>query len=442
MPSRRYGAGAIALLAVLLVITIAACDGDARRRSNPERPEQSHDSSSSPDVAAEPAETVSPLRARAVELVDRMTLDEKAAQVLITTIGGGREVTDEFRARLSEIPVGGVILLGYNIGPDAEAVMALTRDLQRHAREVGAGLPLFIAVDHEGGTVFRFGEIMTRLPSASVIGPYIAHDEARPLVEELFVNTSHQLAALGFSMNFAPILEPLAGENEAFLRFRAYSADPDVAAAAAGLFVDAMRDAGVVAVGKHFPGSGDGDPHDVLPVFGLESSSADADGVRAFSLAVRTGAVPAIMTAHVMAPTIDPDQPATLSHTVQSEFLRGEVGFDGLIVTDDLNMRGLRVSLPADAAAPAALRAGADMLLYMADDLPAVHEAIVRAVADGELPEARLDDAVIRIVETKLEYALPEITSDEAMIERGAAFDRLKARGDGLLTEFTTLRTR
>ena len=438
MPSRRSGPGAIALLAVLLVMAIAACGADAGRPADPEKPDHHAD----PEPDAEPAETVPPLRARAVELVGRMTLEQKAAQVLITTIGGGREITDEFRARLSEIPVGGVILLAYNIGPDAETVMALTRELQRHAHSVGAGLPLFIAVDHEGGTVFRFGEIATRLPAASVIGPYAVHDEARPLVEELFVNTASQLAAFGITMNFAPILEPLTSENDAFLRFRSYSADPEVAAAAAGLFADAMREAGVVAVGKHFPGSGDGDPHEVLPVFRLDASSADADGVRAFTVAARAGSLPAIMTAHVMAPAVDPGHPATLSHTIQSEFLRGEIGFRGLIVTDDLNMRGLTLSYSPGSAAVRALNAGADLLLYMAGDVSGVHRAIVRAVTDGVLAEHRLDDAVIRIVETKLEFQLPEITTDDAMIERGIEFPRLKARGDELLTDFTALRTR
>jgi beta-N-acetylhexosaminidase len=427
-----------------------------------------------------------------------MTLEEKCAQVLMLAVGTEKWVTPEFREVYRAVPAGAVLILGYNIAETPEGVLALTGGLQDLARGEGRGMPLFIAVDHEGGSVFRFGRVATRLPDASAVGaaaggdagsPGIAREFVREQVYGLYLNAARQLSALGFSMNLAPVLEPLNDENQEFLRRRAYSADPAAAADLGGIVVDAMRDGGILAAGKHFPGSGDGDPHDGLPVFSYDLTDPDQHQILPFRRVVSGHGLAALMTSHVLTPSLyppslGPGPPATLSGRVQTGYLRDFLGFRGMVMTDDINMGALTggmsekdAALAARRDAVAALAAGADMIMYLAEDIEGLHGALVGAVRessawDGDggfpgyrgLPEARLDDAVTRIIEQKIRLDLwnrsgelaeaaaaagrtaprpadttpprPAGGTEDALRRRLEDFARLKAEGDLLLRRF------
>jgi len=364
------------------------------------------------------------------EIVNVMSIEEKCAQLLMISLGGAKDVPSWFVESFGSVPVGGVVFLGSNMPATAAEVVDFTARLQAIALGSRTGIPIFIAVDHEGGPVFRFGGIMTRLRSAESVA---RTGRSRDEVLALYRNSSAQLAALGFSMNFAPVLEPLTKENRGFLGPRSYSADPATVAVYGGLFVEAMRKTGVTAVGKHFPGSGDGDPHRGLPR--LEASR---EGMEALVLPFREAAakgLPGIMVSHVLCPALDSANPATLSARIQNDLLRSELGFRGFAVSDDLNMKAVSARLPASKAAVLAVGAGTDLLMYLPRDYGTVHAALVSAVKTGELQQARVDGAAVRIVEAKLEAGL-WISARKSASERKEDFRELKRRGDVLAERF------
>lgn len=353
----------------------------------------------------DPAVTAGPrsAAAEAARIVDRLSTAELAAQVLLVSPGNQPELSEGFRRSIRNIPVGGVILMRYNIGPDRAAVHSFTSDLQAAARASGAGIPLFIAIDHEGGTVFRLHGIASPLPDAAELGDL---PNAPAQAARLYRRAASELRQLGFTMNFAPILEPLLPENREFLRYRAYSEDPARTAELGGIMIQAMLSEGVLPVAKHFPGSGNGDPHYELPRLGAEIDSPQHPALQPFASAIRELDIPALMTAHVQAPALDDTAPATISRRIQQDLLRDQMGFSGIIVTDDLYMRGMSQTYTPEVAGPTALRAGADMLLAMGEGYPEVHSAIVQAVQTGQLPEPRLREAAARILEQKLRLGL------------------------------------
>ncbi|WP_169313546.1 glycoside hydrolase family 3 N-terminal domain-containing protein [Spirochaeta africana] len=351
------------------------------------------------------------VRETATSLAASMDLRELAGQILIVSPGNSPAPSQRFLALQDSVPVGGVILMRYNIGEDAAAVQDMNAQLQQAALNTGAGIPLFISVDHEGGTVFRLHGVVDRLPDAAELGKSGLNGRQ---VQELYYHSGQQLRRLGFSMNYAPILEPLLPENRDFLRYRAYSTEPERVYELGGAMTTAMLQAGILPVAKHFPGSGDGDPHYTLPLFAA-ISDADAAPLSAaarhpalygFRRAIHELQLPAIMSAHVRAPALDPVLPATISPRIQQQLLRDELGFSGLVITDDLYMRGMTLSYRPAEAGVLALKAGADMLLVMGPGYPAVHDAIRTAVADGTLTRSRLEESVIRILEHKLRLDL------------------------------------
>ncbi|GAB6089495.1 glycoside hydrolase family 3 N-terminal domain-containing protein [Spirochaeta dissipatitropha] len=329
-----------------------------------------------------------------------MSLPELAAQPLIVSPGFSRSASESFKTGLAAIPVGGVIFLGYNIPGNADELMSYTRELQEASAAAGA-FPLFISIDHEGGTVFRLRGIIDNLPNASETDLY-SHEE----LHTLYLESMEKIRSLGFNMNFAPILEPLTEENQEFLRYRSYSHDPQEVYKRAGAMITAMQQTRVSAVGKHFPGSGDGDPHYVLPVISEPMNDPLQTELVAFSRAVRELELPAIMTAHVMVPDIDPELPATISATVIQDLLRKKIGFSGLIITDDLYMRGMTLRYAPEQTAVLALAAGADMLLAMGSRYDLIHQSIIEAVKSGELRRERLIEANARIIAEKIRLGL------------------------------------
>lgn len=419
---------------------------------------------------------VSPQAAeRARLLVRNMSLEEKTAQVMMVSYGLGPELPPEFSDLLEETPVGAVLLLGYNFAEEPQGVADLTGQITALSGAAGAGIPAFIAVDHEGGTVYRLGRAGTRLPGASAVGAALEAGMDPHLPEALYRNGAEQLALLGISVNLAPVLEPLNDENRNFLSLRAFSADPRTVAAAGGIFIRAMRDGGVLAVGKHFPGSGDGDPHESLPLFAFDLGDPEElqslhPQIRAFGEAISLGELAAVMSSHVRAPGLDPLWPVSLSSRAQEDFLRSRLGFQGLIMTDDINMKALSGNGDPAGTAAQALAAGADIIMYLEKDIPEVHRALVQLVRDGGtggeeiVSRGRLDQAVQRILEMKIALGLLDggddgkTSAEDAARGRKtlwespppggyspksfspAAFGELKKEGDRLLREFRAFR--
>jgi beta-N-acetylhexosaminidase len=303
----------------------------------------------------------------------------------------GTVVPAELKALAREFDIGGVILFARNIEAP-EQVAELVHDLQRLARET----PLWVAVDQEGGRVARLRRPFTEWPAMRALGQSgddrLAEDFARALAVEL--------RAVGISLDFAPVLDVHTNPKNPVIGDRALGERPEDVARLGTIIIRTLQTYGVAACGKHFPGHGDTsvDSHLDLPVI-----EHPPDRLRAIELAPFRAAiaetVASIMVAHVLVPSLDDGAPASLSRAVVRDLLRDELGFDGLILTDDLGMRAVSDRYSTERAAVAAVAAGSDAVLLCDpnhDRHAAALEAIVRNVEAGELPLRSVDDAIAR----------------------------------------------
>lgn len=311
----------------------------------------------------------------------------RAAQVLLVGIPG--TTAAEGGGDVAAAGVGGVVLFGANL-VDADQVRAFTAHLQARAP-----LPLAIATDEEPGRIGRLAGagIIAATPSARSLG-------RRPpaTIEALARRIGREMAALGLTVDLAPVLDVTGAAGGGVIGDRSFGADPAAVARAGAAFAEGLVAAGIAAVGKHFPGHGETtvDSHTTLPVVTASLATLRRRALPPFAAAVDAG-IPAIMLGHLQVDAIDPSRPSSLSpRTI--ELLREELGFTGLVMTDDLYMGGLAERWGVPEAVVLALRAGVDMpLLSTSQDLPKIVAAIGAAVADGSLPESRLDEAFLRV---------------------------------------------
>lgn len=307
-------------------------------------------------------------------------------------------------------------------------VEALAATLGELARRAPPGLPLLLAVDQEGGRVARLGPPVLTLPPMRALAA-AAGDDA-DLVRRAGRALGEELQAIGFTMDFAPILDVDSNPANPIIGDRAFGREPAQAAALALAFAEGLREGGVLACGKHFPGHGDTltDSHLELPVVRKSRAELEATELPPFRLAARSPhAVPALMTAHVVYPALDP-APATLSARVATELLRDELGFKGVLISDDLEMKALRD--PVELTAVAAVRAGCDLLLVCSEEA-LYHRAKAALVAEATREpafRARCEEAVSRGL--AMRRACPPRVASEA--ERTALFERHGALRDEL----------
>jgi|YelNatPaOPRAMG01_1025707.scaffolds.fasta_scaffold26637_3 beta-N-acetylhexosaminidase len=324
----------------------------------------------------------------------------------------GPRLDEAARELVRELRVGGVILFSRNI-ETPEQVWELTRDLQQEARARG-DLPLLIAVDQEGGVVQRLTGPFTRIPAARDLG-----NNATPAeVAALSRTVARELALVGVNLNLAPVLD--VARSPACPQWRrSYSSDPEQVARFGAAAIRGFLEGGILPAAKHFPGLGDTsvDSHQVLPT-AQDPDAARPGHLLPFRQAVAAG-VPVIMTAHVHVPAWD-SQPATLSAVALSDWLRGNLGFRGVIITDDLEMGAIAGATAVPAAACQALMAGADLLLICSEG-KAVWEAAALLQSDHSLQQ-RLAEA-----QNRLEHLRKQIARKPADLEKVKAY--FKGRG-------------
>jgi beta-N-acetylhexosaminidase len=330
-----------------------------------------------------------------------MELEQKAAQLFWITVHGPAGDTSHpanRRAYGVDTPAevirrhrpGGVVLFAWADNTQhPEQVARLTRELQEAAGT--SGQRLGIAIDEEGGRVTRLGPPATGFPSARAVG--VAAD--RDLALRRWRATGRELAALGVTTNLAPVVD-LGNARNPVVGDRAFAEDVATVVAHGASAVQGLHEGGVAAVAKHFPGHGatEVDSHLALPV--VELSRGDLEPhVEVFRQLVAARPPAGIMPGHLLVRALDPDRPATLSSAILAGLLRGQLGYEGAVVTDSLSMAGIRGARTDPQVAAAAVQAGADVLLTPPDLTGAV-EAIVDAVRRGELSEGRLDEALRR----------------------------------------------
>ena len=344
-----------------------------------------------------------PLRVRAQEIASSLDKRLLVSQVLISGIEGNDGMSVKMIDLFTAIPTGGIMLFRYNLNTDNDTIQAHLSQIKNLIRSK-SNIPPFIAVDHEGGTVNRFRRGVATLLAASTYYGQISEGREKTLaaIKADSLKAGREIHDLGFTMNFAPVAEYLFDGNRVFLSRRSYGPDPFFTAQAAEAFILGMEQAGVLCVVKHFPASAGPDPHRSPSVLDMDRAALD-NLVSPFAYVIKNGAR-AIMAAHTLAPAID-DKIASLSSVVMGNWLRGDLGFDGIIISDDFIMAAAGGTSPEEAAV-LSIAAGSDMILVWPDNLPKTHQAIINALEDGRLPRGRLQDAAQRIIYEKLRMGL------------------------------------
>ncbi|MDX2934194.1 glycoside hydrolase family 3 protein [Streptomyces ipomoeae] len=304
----------------------------------------------------------------------------------------GTTAPDWLLRRLGE-GLASVGLFGRNI-TSPEQLAALTAQLRAEHEDV------LVAIDEEGGDVTRL-EVRTgsSYPGNHALG---AVDDV-DLTREVAFALGRRLAECGVNLNWAPSADVNSNPANPVIGVRSFGADPDLVARHTAAYVTGLQAAGVAACTKHFPGHGDTavDSHLDLPRIDADRALVDSRELAPFRAAIAAGSR-AIMSAHILVPALDPDLPATLSRGILTDLLRGELGYDGLIVTDGMEMRAVAATYGIEHGSVLALNAGADAICVgggLADDetVRRLRDALVAAVRSGELPEERLADAADRV---------------------------------------------
>lgn len=308
----------------------------------------------------------------------------------------GPVVPPEIRSFVREFDLGGAVLFARNCIEPAQVA-----ELAFELRALGPEQPLWVALDQEGGRVARLRRPFTEWPPMAALGR--AGDEG--LARRFAAALAAELRAVGITLDLAPVLDVLTNPRNSVIGDRALGSDAAAVARLGRAIVEALQAGGVAACAKHFPGHGEtvADSHEELPVVDLPPERLRAVELVPFKAAIDAG-VAAIMVGHLLVTAFDEAHPASLSSAIVTGLLREELGFGGLVVTDDLEMKAISGRQTVESAAVAALSAGCDLLLVCGTDHDrqgAVLEAIIHALEAQVVPPARVEEALARQREAK-----------------------------------------
>ncbi|CAN5648585.1 beta-N-acetylhexosaminidase [soil metagenome] len=354
-------------------------------------------------------------------------LDGSVGDHFILGLRPSLTLADADRALLSELRPSGVIVYKSNFHHDVPYAdwLASFRALLFDVRKAIGRERIFIGIDHEGGRVCRTPKPITRFA-------YARHwvNEAAAVGRAM----GNELASLGVNLSFAPVLDVDSNPKNPVIGQRAFASDPEAVAAAALLFADALAAEGVIACGKHFPGHGDTaqDSHYALPVVDRDLEGLRARELVPFAAAARAK-IPMIMTAHVMFPPIDREVPATLSRRFVHGILREELGYDGVVVSDDIGMNAVSEIFDDPTAAVRLLASGTDLLMVCShftstERARGFARAITDAIARGDLDRTEVARSRARLhalLDRTPQHAVIELPADVLAIHRtaGAQFE-------------------
>ncbi|MEU4472871.1 glycoside hydrolase family 3 protein [Micromonospora sp. NPDC023888] len=409
-------------VAALTALLVSGCSG------GPERPAPTTSPVGASAAPSAPAPTPSSdPAARAAALVATLSDEDLVGQVLMpyaygdsaTKVSAGSAAGNQALAgvdtpadMITKYRLGGLILVGFSADDPTKGnqettnvdnpkqVHELTSGLRAAAGRLAAGpAPLLIGTDQEYGVVTRVTDGVTVLPSALAAGA--AGDPK--LTEAAWRAAGAELAAMGINVDFAPVADVLATRSTV-IGSRSYGADPKQAAAQVGGAVRGLQAEGVAATLKHFPGHGHSadDSHQDLPVLTQSAAALQSGAWPPFTAGIDAGAM-AVMSGHLDARAIDPMTPATFSHKLLTDVLRGQLGFKGVVITDGMNMPPAKRWAPGEAAVRA-LNAGNDLIL-MTPNVGQAYDGLLAALRGGSLPRARLVEAVTRVLTMKFRLA-------------------------------------
>jgi beta-N-acetylhexosaminidase len=317
----------------------------------------------------------------------------------------GHDVPPDVGALAREFDLGGVIFFARNIEAPEQVA-----DLSRQAHALAAEIPLWVSVDQEGGRVARLRHPFTEGPPMITLGRAGAPGSDR-LAERFAAALAAELHAVGISLDYTPVLDVLTNLQNPVIGDRALAERAEDVARLGSIIIRTLQGAGIAACGKHFPGHGDtsADSHFELPLLDHPPDRFDAVELVPFKAAIDAG-VAAIMTAHILIPALDAAHPATLSPAIVDGLLKKRLGYQGLVLSDDLEMKAISGRYGHSEATVRAIEAGCDAVLMCApkpDEQMAALEEIVHAVEQGRLPLKRVEDALTRHRRVKERFLAP-----------------------------------
>jgi beta-N-acetylhexosaminidase len=324
---------------------------------------------------------------------------ERQAASLFTVGFYGKSVTEDLTGLLAR-GVGGVIFFARNVGTPAE-VLELNREIKRVAAR-----PLLLAIDQEGGQVARLRQGFTELPPMRAVGA----TGSATLARELGMLIGRELRAVGFDMNYAPVLDIDTNPDNPIIAARSFGRTPELVTELGLALAAGLQEVGVAACGKHFPGHGDTsqDSHLELPKLPHAMARLEEVELAPFKAAAKAG-IASFMTAHVIFEAVDAKYPATMSRAVLTGILREKLGYDGMVVTDDVEMKAIADNYGVEEAVLLGLGAGVDHFLccHTAELAHRAIDAIVKAVQDGKLSQSVLDSATRRFGAMRSRFERP-----------------------------------
>lgn len=399
--------GIVALLLIplmlCLALTIVISDKEEERA-----PEEVVNSESFIEVA-ESSETV-----YAKVLLNEMTLEERIYQMFIVTpeqLTGVDKVTQSgnmTKNALEKYPVGGVIYFADNI-VSREQCMTMISSIQQYSK-----VKLFIAVDEEGGKVARIGKNpsmgTTSFPDMETIGG--SADPQKAYRVGYTIGT--EISEIGFNLDFAPVADVFSNPNNTVIGSRAFSSDAYVAAEMVAACVQGFGDSGILCTLKHFPGHGDTEKDSHYEIVEIQKNLEELHECELipFQEGIAAGA-PLVMVGHINVPEIiNENVPASLSKEIVTELLRGEMEFEGIVITDSMSMEAITEEYSSSVAAVKAIQAGVDVIL-MPQELESAVQGILEAVESGEITIERINESVLRILESKIRSGIVQMVQQD-----------------------------
>ena len=335
--------------------------------------------------------------------IKELSIKEKIGQMVIIGMDTNY-ITDRIKNMIQNYKIGGVILYRKNFSTYQD-MLKLIKELKGLNKE--NRVPLFIAIDQEGGRVNRMPKELKNLPSANVI----ANVGGEKLVKEASEITGELLYKSGFNLNFAPVLDLRRYEKQKVIGDRSFGYDKEKVSECGIAVMKALQKNNIVSVVKHFPGHGatKQDSHYFLPVINIPMKKIEDEDVYPFSQAIQNGA-DAILVGHLLIPKVTGIYPASLSRKFICKYIRKKFRYNRLIITDDLKMRAIKLFYGPDLAVRKAFEAGNDIIVFRfnKDEEQRVLNNIVQLVESGKIKENRIDRSVNRIIEMKEKYDISD----------------------------------
>ncbi|OGQ14872.1 MAG: hypothetical protein A3B70_08420 [Deltaproteobacteria bacterium RIFCSPHIGHO2_02_FULL_40_11] len=346
--------------------------------------------------------------------ISHLTLEEKIGQMLMVGIEG-TALTPKTQKMIQDLKLGSIIIYSHNVQSPTQ-LQSFILETQRIAKE-NTQTPLFVAVDQEGGSVARIRKNAFVLPSAMAIGA-TGSPKLSFLAGKL---TAQNLKTMGINMNLAPVLDVNTNDENSVIGVRAYSDNPDLVAQLGMWYIEGLQSQNVAATAKHFPGHGETtlDSHFAIPTLKKDLTYLEDFHLVPFRKSIANG-LDAIMTAHISVPALDPSGlPATFSYNLLTNVLREKMHFEGVIITDDLEMKAIQNEFDVGQAALKAIHAGSDIVMvgWTHEKKYQVYQTLLHAVQTGKLSEERVNESVGRILALKQKRGLSKTNRLPASLE-------------------------